>query len=498
LYYLFYRSPAPFDRLPVHDYVVTPIDADLPEQEQRRRLRTTNGSTIKLNHVVHHGALGHHVQNACAYRGRSRIGQVAAVDGASRIGMFSGGTLAEGWACYACDLMEQVGFLTPLESLAQQHTRVRLLARAVADLELHSGLRTLDDTAAFYRDQALMSAEAAESEAVKNSMFPGTAVMYWLGTRAIHELRRAAEAREGAAFSLGSFHDRLLSYGAIPVPLIARLMMVALLACTVLATACSPRPPGAAPSNDLLIVGYDREPDTLNRFSTHILEDIQTPVVEGLTITDEQMNIQPLLAREVPTLANGGVSLRADGGMDVTWRLRPGITWHDGKAFTSADVKFTVDAINDPAYNPESTDSTASVPSTRPMRSRPSSTTAKCMRLTRCSSFAGVYRVTCSRAATSIAPTITIARCWAPGRTKLPSGRRASTSFSSGSTATGEALRGSRSCSSSSSQTRTHASINSRPAKCTSSGRCRGTSTARLPACRASPCIAHRAMPTST
>ena len=25
LYYLFYRSPAPFDRLPVHDYVVTPI-----------------------------------------------------------------------------------------------------------------------------------------------------------------------------------------------------------------------------------------------------------------------------------------------------------------------------------------------------------------------------------------------------------------------------------------------------------------------------------------
>ena len=27
LYYLFYRSPAPFDRLPIHDYVVTPIDA---------------------------------------------------------------------------------------------------------------------------------------------------------------------------------------------------------------------------------------------------------------------------------------------------------------------------------------------------------------------------------------------------------------------------------------------------------------------------------------
>ena len=110
------------------------------------------------------------------------------------------------------------------------------------------------------------------------------------------------------------------------------------------------------PSNELLIIGYDREPDTLNRFSTHILEDIQTCVIEGLTITDEHMQVQPLLARMIPSLENGDVTLRADGGMDVTWRLRPGIRWHDGTPFTSADVQFTVDAINSPAYNPESTD----------------------------------------------------------------------------------------------------------------------------------------------
>lgn len=119
---------------------------------------------------------------------------------------------------------------------------------------------------------------------------------------------------------------------------------------------CARRAAGPAASNDLLIVGYDREPDTLNRFSTHILEDIQTCVVEGLTITDEHMNVVPVLATQVPTLANGGVRMRADGGMDVTWTLRPNVAWHDGVPFTSADVKFTVDAINDPDYNPESTD----------------------------------------------------------------------------------------------------------------------------------------------
>jgi peptide/nickel transport system substrate-binding protein len=114
--------------------------------------------------------------------------------------------------------------------------------------------------------------------------------------------------------------------------------------------------PAASRPTDRLVVGYDREPDTLNRFSTHILEDIETCVVEGLVTTDEKMNIVPLLAASVPTLENGGVVLRKDGGMDVTWTLRPNITWHDGTPHTSADVKFTVEAINSPAYNPESTD----------------------------------------------------------------------------------------------------------------------------------------------
>lgn len=123
------------------------------------------------------------------------------------------------------------------------------------------------------------------------------------------------------------------------------------------ATSCGgPRPLGTPPSNDLLVVGYDREPDTLNRFSTHILEDVQTCVIEGLVTNDEKMNVVPVLAASIPTPQNGGVVLRRDGGMDVTWKLRPGISWHDGVPFTSADIKFTVDAINSPNYNPESTD----------------------------------------------------------------------------------------------------------------------------------------------
>jgi Bacterial protein of unknown function (DUF885) len=223
LYYLFYRSPAPFDTYPVYDYVVSPIEG-LDEGARARLLAAWNDATIKLNHVVHHGALGHHVQNWYAYRAPSRIARVAAADCASRIAMLQGGTMAEGWACYATDLMEEVGFLTVDERVSEQHTRVRMLARALVDLEFHTGRRSFADAIRLYVDEVGMTPEMARAEAVKNSMFPGTAMMYWFGTQGVHALRRAIATREGNAFSLRSFHDRFLAHGALPVALISRLM----------------------------------------------------------------------------------------------------------------------------------------------------------------------------------------------------------------------------------------------------------------------------------
>jgi hypothetical protein len=223
LYYLYYRSPAPFDPYSTYDYVVPPLPLEPASAEQH--LRVWNCSAIKLNHVVHHGAIGHHVQNWHAYhQTRSRVGQVAAVDCASRVGMFCGGTMAEGWACYATGLMEELGFLTPLERVAEQHSRVRFLARAIVDIELHQRTMTFAECVRFYVERVGMSADAARSEAVKNSMFPCTALMYWLGTQGILDLREEMRQREGTAFSLKRFHDDLLGFGSVPVPLVTRIV----------------------------------------------------------------------------------------------------------------------------------------------------------------------------------------------------------------------------------------------------------------------------------
>lgn len=221
LYFLFYRSPPAFHRPEVHRYMVAPLDTDRPEEEVEAFLRANNDSVIKLNHVVHHGGIGHHVQNWHASRSPSLVGRVAAVDCASRIAMFCGGTMAEGWACYATDLMAEAGALTELEQYAEHHGRIRMCARAVVDVELHHGRMSMDEAIAFYRETAGMSAAGAEGEAVKNSMFPGAALMYLVGTDMIHELRRDLMRIQADDFSLRAFHDAFLSYGSVPVKLVA-------------------------------------------------------------------------------------------------------------------------------------------------------------------------------------------------------------------------------------------------------------------------------------
>ena len=224
LYFIPYRSPAPFDRPPHGTSYIPSIEASDPA-EQERRLRAVNDQVIKQNYVVHHAGIGHHAQNWYAMRAASRIGQVAAVDCASRIAMLCGGTLAEGWASYVTDLMDEVGYLTPLESYAQRYARLRMSARTVVDVRLHDGRFSLEDATDFYRDRVGMAPAAARAEAVKNALFPATACMYLAGWDGIRRLGRAVKASEGSAFSLRRFHDRLLAFGSVPVSLIAAEML---------------------------------------------------------------------------------------------------------------------------------------------------------------------------------------------------------------------------------------------------------------------------------
>lgn len=67
---------------------------------------------------------------------------------------------------------------------------------------------------------------------------------------------------------------------------------------------------------------------------------------EPLAAWDNDGNLVPILAAEIPSRANGGVS--ADG-KTITWKLKKGVTWHDGQPFTADDCVFTWEYAADPA-----------------------------------------------------------------------------------------------------------------------------------------------------
>ena len=66
---------------------------------------------------------------------------------------------------------------------------------------------------------------------------------------------------------------------------------------------------------------------------------------EPLAGWDPEGNLFPLLAAEIPSRENGGLS--ADGTM-VTWKLNKDVNWHDGKPFTADDCVFNWEFARNP------------------------------------------------------------------------------------------------------------------------------------------------------
>jgi peptide/nickel transport system substrate-binding protein len=92
---------------------------------------------------------------------------------------------------------------------------------------------------------------------------------------------------------------------------------------------------------------YWQAPSILNPFLSGGTKDVESAslIIEPLARYDQNGNLVPFIAEEIPTLANGGVS---EDLTTITWKLKPGILWSDGSAVTSADVVFTYEYCTHP------------------------------------------------------------------------------------------------------------------------------------------------------
>ncbi len=103
----------------------------------------------------------------------------------------------------------------------------------------------------------------------------------------------------------------------------------------------------AAPSGQV-VDAFTQEAVNFNPLlyiNTGVETAVEFTVFDSLWQIDPNGNFLPNLATEIPTQSNGGVS--ADG-LVWTIKLRPGVTWHDGSAFSAADVIFTLETLLNP------------------------------------------------------------------------------------------------------------------------------------------------------
>lgn len=110
---------------------------------------------------------------------------------------------------------------------------------------------------------------------------------------------------------------------------------------------------GPAPSvgrNGILRVGLYAEPNSLNPLlATNTAEDFLSSLAfDSLVTVDANGSDVPDLAAQVPTVQDGGIS---KDGRTIIYRLRRNVKWQDGAPFSSADVKFSWQAVMNPENN---------------------------------------------------------------------------------------------------------------------------------------------------
>ncbi|MEA2640068.1 MAG: peptide/nickel transport system substrate-binding protein [Chloroflexota bacterium] len=130
---------------------------------------------------------------------------------------------------------------------------------------------------------------------------------------------------------------------------------------TAMLTACAPAPtaqpsasaqqstPGASPSKPgrTLVAAVRIEPSTVAAVPPALIgSGVATYLSRrmfnaDLAILDKNGVPQPYLAEALPTLNTDDWKVFPDGRMETTYRLRPGVTWHDGTPLTSADFVFS-------------------------------------------------------------------------------------------------------------------------------------------------------------
>lgn len=107
---------------------------------------------------------------------------------------------------------------------------------------------------------------------------------------------------------------------------------------------------GEPVSGGRIVMGLIQEPGQLNDFfNGQSGSFISVLTVDPLFVANTAGEYMPVLASELPTRENGGIS---EDNLTITYRLQEGLTWSDGEPFTADDIVFTWEVYENPESTP--------------------------------------------------------------------------------------------------------------------------------------------------
>ena len=204
--------PGPYEKGLPSIYYIAPPDPSWSAKVQHDYLP---GRMDLLFTTVHEVWPGHFLQFLHSNRCGSMINRV-----------FVGYAFAEGWAHYGEEMMweEGLGNDDPQTHIGQLTNALLRNIRFVSAIGLHTHGMTIAQSERLFREQAYQDAGNAAQQAARGAYDPAY-LNYTMGKLMIRRLRDDWTASRGGRAAWREFHDKFLSYGGPPIPMVRAAMM---------------------------------------------------------------------------------------------------------------------------------------------------------------------------------------------------------------------------------------------------------------------------------
>lgn len=204
--------PGPYEKGLPSIYYIAPPDPAWTRAEQDAYIP---GKADLLFISAHEVWPGHFLQFLHAHHAPSEAGRV-----------FYSYAFAEGWAHYCEEMMweARLGDGDPEVHVGQLVNALLRDVRYLSAIGLHTGGMTVAQSEAMFREAAFQDPGNARQQAARGTFDPAYG-NYTLGKLMIRRLRDDWTAGRGGRSSWKDFHDRFLSYGAPPIPLVRSQML---------------------------------------------------------------------------------------------------------------------------------------------------------------------------------------------------------------------------------------------------------------------------------